>query len=445
MPIITHPQTKAFALVLPLSLLLFTSIGLAQSTDAPSQLVITKPASDEPAPTPTPQTTNNLAGRVKSYDRNVPRRENLTGFKLVNHVNGLFGGFEQGAGFGFGVELTTAESIPGVELRARMLTSTKFYRKGEVGLNIPKLVSEKSNVEVYFTYLRRTKDNFFGIGPRTTDAFETNFDLEQRSVTGAFNFDLTKRLQAGIYARHANTATYRGTDDKDQPVDLLFTGNRNTNQPLRFAPGLKTNTDIFSFGAYTEFSGRNDEHGLTRGGYFYGRLAGNTGTGSRSAGYGWTDVELDGRAYIPLGSDKTSFAVRAYADLKKPYGDNDLIPFYDLAVLGGRSYVRGFDNFRFRANSLLLFSVELRQTVWKQKETRGVDIVGFGDGGQVWGDQRPNLPAGFRGNDEFKSSNWRFSTGFGLQYRYNKDFAVRLDYAHTNEKNKIYFSVSHGF
>ncbi len=410
----------------------------------------TRPAPTTPTPTPTPatepasQNPSQVADRIKSYDRNAPRRENLTGIKIVKHVNGLFGGFEQGAGFGFGVELTTADSIPGVELRARALTSTKFYRKGEAGLYVPKLGSENSHAEVYFTYLRRTKDNFFGIGPRTTNAFETNFDLEQRSVTGTYFYDISKRLQVGGYVRQANTATYRGVDKKDKPVDQLFTGNPATPEPLRFAPGLRTNLNIFSYGVYLEADARNNEKGLTKGLYVYERIGGNRGTG-RAAGYGWTEIETDMRGYLPLGSDRTSLAMRAYFDLKGTTGDNDLIPFYDQSFLGGRSFVRGFNNFRFRANSLLLFSTELRQTVFKQKDTRGVDLVAFGDGGQVWGDNRPNLPTAFRGNDRFDSANWRFGMGGGVQYRYNKDFAVRLDYAHTNEKNMVYFSVGRGF
>jgi hemolysin activation/secretion protein len=93
----------------------------------------------------------------------------------------------------------------------------------------------------------------------------------------------------------------------------------------------------------------------------------------------------------------------------------------------------------------LFFSTELRQTVWKQKETRGVDLVGFGDGGQVWGENRAGVVRILPGNDRFDSANWRFGAGGGVQYRYNKDFAVRIDYAHTNERNMVYFSVSRGF
>ncbi len=424
-----------------------TSAQLATAAELPktsSTETVTPTPTPTPTPEPAPQNRNNVTDRVLSYDRNAPRRDNLTGIKIVNHVNGLFGGFEQGGGFGFGAELTTAKSIPGVEFRLRALTSTKYYRKGELDLYIPKLGSDNSHAEVYYSYLRRTHDNFFGIGPRTSRTFFSNYDIEQRAITGSYFFDITKRLQAGFFAQHRNTSTYPGTNDETPPVTQFFTGNLRTVEVLRLAPGLQNNTDILSYGGYAEFNGRNDESGLTRGGYFYGRLSGNNGRGSRSSIYGWTEVELDGRAYIPLGSNKTSFAVRAVTELKKPHGD-DLIPFYDLSFLGGRSYVRGFDNYRFRGNNLLLFSAELRQTVWAQKETRGVDVIGFGDMGQVWGDNRANLPLGFRDNDRFTSHNWRSSAGFAVQFRYNHAFAVRLDYAHTNEKNKVYFSVSRGF
>lgn len=463
-----HLRAKACAAALALCAFTFATAANAQSTAAqpangsdlagtptrfsvvaPKTLPLTLGAELTPTPTPTPepsvQNPGQMADRIKSYDRNAPRRENLTGIKIVKHVNGLFGGFEQSAGFGFGVELTTADSIPGIELRARALTSTKFYRKGEVGFYVPKVVNDSNHIEVYYTYLRRTKDHFFGIGPRTTDAFATNFDMEQRSVTGNYSSDFGKRIQAGFFGRYANTATYRGANEDEPPVDVIFTGNPATNEPLRFAPGLRRTIGIYSFGPYVEANLRNDEKGLTRGGYFYGKYSANTSTGSRNSDYGWSELELDGRAYLPLGSDKTSLALRAYTDLKNPYGTDNLIPFYEQAFLGGRSFVRGFDNFRFRANSLLLFSTELRQTVFKQKDTRGVDLVAFGDGGQVWGDNRPNLPAAFRGNDDFKSANWRFGVGGGVQYRYNKDFAVRIDFAHTNEANKIYFSVGRGF
>ena len=44
-------------------------------------------------------------------------------------MRGIVGGFEQGAGIAGGVQLTTADAIPHLELRAAALTSTTLYRR----------------------------------------------------------------------------------------------------------------------------------------------------------------------------------------------------------------------------------------------------------------------------------------------------------------------------
>ena len=108
-------------------------------------------------------------------------------------------------------------------------------------------------------------------------------------------------------------------------------------------------------------------------------------------------------------------------------------------------YVRGFRAYRFRGNNSLLGSAELRQTVWTQSEVRGVDVFAFGDGGQVWGDNRSQTDPTILANQMFDSKNWKGSIGGGLQYRYSKDFAARVELGHSNERNLIYFSISRGF
>ena len=91
--------------------------------------------------------------------------------------------------------------------------------------------------------------------------------------------------------------------------------------------------------------------------------------------------------YIPLGSSRTSLALRSRGQFKNPKGGSQ-IPFYDLSYLGGREYVRGYEPYRFRGNNLLMVSTELRRTVYKKTDHRGVDVFGFADSGQVWGDAR---------------------------------------------------------
>lgn len=432
-----------------------TAQQLAQSLGnfaliAPSK--VTEPATNDindaanPAAPVASQTAGRALGdRAQERDRSAPRRENTQAFRIVKHVNALVGGFELGAGFGFGLELSTADVIPGIEFRAKLLTSTRFYRRLEAQAYIPKLGSERTHLDLWFNYQYRTRDNFFGIGPRTPEEPETNYGADERSINGVLSHNLTDKIVTGVYARLANTNAYRGKNEDDTPVDVLFSGQSTVTPFTRFLPGLNLNAKVFSYGAFVEVDARNNEEGLPKGAYFYGRLASHDGLENDIFDdFGWNEVELDGRAYIPILSDSTSLALRAYTELRNPKGGSQ-IPFYEQAWIGGRNFLRGFRNFRFRGNNSLIFNIEPRQTVWRQEEDKGVDVFVFGDAGQVWGDNRARIDPALFANDEFNGRNWRFGIGGGVQYRFNKSTAFRIDIGHTNERNMVYFSVSRGF
>jgi hypothetical protein len=400
-----------------------------------------------PPPAPPQGQAAQLSDRSFSRDRNAPRRDNLNAIKIIDHVNGLLGGFEQGAGFGFGIEVTTAsgKELKGFEVYGRGLVSTRLYRKAEVGARVG---NDNTRGEVWFGYLRRTRDNFFNLGPLSPETPETNYSIEQRSYNGLFAQKFMERSEVGVYAQVRNTGSFRGEDDKDLPIDTLFSGNPAVAPVTRFLPGLNLNTKLFSYGVFTEIDLRDNEKGLVKGGYFYGRLGSVDGLDNNAAftDYGWIELELDGRAYIPVFSDRTSLALRAYADLKEPKRGSQ-IPFYDLSYYGGRSYGRGFDTYRFRANNAVVFSGEVRQTVWAQNDenTKGVDIFAFVDVGQVWGDNRSKLNPAILLNDKYDSRNYRTGFGGGVQYRMSKNLAFRLEVGATNETTKIYFSQRPGF
>lgn len=408
------------------------------------------------APAPGPQSqVSQFSDRTIPRDRNAPLRYNLNAIRIVDHVNALLGGFAQGGGFGFGVELTTAtsEELKGYELYGRALASTRFYTSGEIGARVG---DNNTRGEFWFNYTRRTRDNFFGIGPLTSELLETNFGTEQRSYNAVFARRFAKRSEAGVYAQVSNTRSFVGKDDNDTPIDLLFYGHQNgglvpTGGPItRWLPGFgpREGVKLFSYGAYAEVDLRNNERGLTKGGYLYGRLASVDGldNGDSFSDFGWIETELDGRVYIPIYGDKTSLALRAYTTLKNPKRGSQ-IPFYDLSTVGGRSYLRGFRNFRFRANNALIFAGEIRRTIWAQNDdnTKGLDLIVFTDVGQVWGDKRSQTNPAIVANDNFSSRNWRTGFGGGVQYRMSKNFAFRFDIAASNERIMGYLSLSPGF
>jgi hypothetical protein len=406
---------------------------------------------DPPAP-PTPQgggfgSAVQSFGKAKVQDRYAPTRNPRLAIPIWGkHLNAILNGFAFGAGLGLGMQLTSADSIPGVEFRFTAITSTKLYRLFEGEVYLPHVFSEKNHADIWFQYMRRTKDNFFGIGPRIPNTSETNFDIESRSFYGTLQRDFVPNIVGGIFIGVADTSTYPGEDDKDIPFDFLFSGNPNVIPKTRWAPGFQQNTKILSYGAFGEVDLRNNDRGLTRGFFLYGRIGSYDGLDLDNAfsDYGWVGGGLDVRGYIPIFSDRTSLAVRNQFILQKTKGGSQ-IPFYNLAFLGGREYVRGFRDYRFRANNMLMFSAELRQTVYAFKVDRGIDVVVFGDTGQVWGDNRSQISPAIIANQSFDSSNWRASMGGGFQYRHSKGLAARLELGHSNERNLLYFSLSRGF
>jgi outer membrane protein assembly factor BamA len=211
---------------------------------------------------------------------------------------------------------------------------------------------------------------------------------------------------------------------------------------------LNQNARLISYGAFGELDMRNNESGLTKGGYFYGRFGSVDGvdTDGQFSDFGWLETELDGRAYIPVFSDKTSLALRAYAVLREPKGGSQ-IPFYEQPYFGGRSFGRGFKSFRFRGENSVLFSGEVRQTVWSMNDenTRGLDLIVFADVGQVWGDNRSRVDPTILANENFDTRNYRTGFGGGIQYRFSKSVAFRLEVGASNERTLGYLSLRPGF
>src|SRR6266404_5380250 len=424
-----------------------TDGNVASTTPTRGDKADTETADQQTTQSTSQSSISSLASRVRGFTRNGPTRESWNTIDLgTKHARAVVGGFEQGASIGFGVQLTTADSIRFVEFRVTALTSPNLYRRFEGEAYIPQVFDKNTHADVWFDYLRRTKDKFFGIGSLVPNTSQTNFDLEQRSYNASLYHDFAERLQVGGYFSLSNSATYRGQRDRDIPIDILFSGDPTTVPVTRWTPGLRTNVKILSYGGFAEYDLRNNASGLTRGAYFYGRVGSAQGLKDEPAfsDYGWLEAELDARGYVPLGSDKTSLAVRGYASLKDPRGGSQ-IPFYDLSFLGGRMYGRGFQNYRYRGNNSVLGSAELRQTVWTQSEDRGLDVFGFGDAGQVWGDNRSRSDPAVLANDDFDSRKWRASVGGGVQYRYSRGFAGRVEIGHSHERNLIYFSITRGF
>src|SRR5204863_3094984 len=194
---------------------------------------------------------------------------------------------------------------------------------------------------------------FYGIGPLTPNKVKTSFATDQRSYQGSFHRDITDHLQGGVYVQVMNSHSGPGNSTTASLITESFSGA--PDQPIeRWLPGFASTTQILSNGAFLKYDTRDKSVDLTRGVEFYGRFASNDGMNNHAAfaDYGWLEGEFEARGYIPLGSSRTSLALRSRGQFKNPKGGSQ-IPFYDLSYLGGREYVRGYHSYRFRGNDLL--------------------------------------------------------------------------------------------
>jgi hypothetical protein len=383
---------------------------------------------------------------LESTCRQVPVRETLTAINLrTPYARAIIGGFEQGAGIAGGGQLTSANAIRGLELRATVLTSYQFYRRFDAGVFFPSVGGSRNHADVWVSYLHRDTD-FFGIGPQTSIDLESQFMSRRRSVQGSFYRDVTDHVQGGVYAQVTATETSLALDGAEVSIDERFSST--PVPPLdRWIPGLGLNTDVLAYGGFVVYDTRDDSLGLTRGVNFYGRVALADGVGRLDplASYGWIEGEVDLRGYAPLGSPRTSLLLRARGLFKTPRGEGSQIPFYDLAWLGGRSSLRGYYSYRFRGNNVTHVSTELQQTVRAITSVRGVDLFGFADAGLVWGDARSSTDLVILTNQDFRSRNWRSGLGGGLQYRHSPSLAARVEVGHSDENVLVYLSMSRGF
>lgn len=124
--------------------------------------------------------------------------------------------------------------------------------------------------------------------------------------------------------------------------------------------------------------------------------------------------------------------------------DTQELPIVERFFLGGRTTVRGYDQDTLGpkgsdgtptgGNAFLMENLEIRMSIG-----RGIGLVAFLDGGNVWLDIKDIDPSDFK-----------FTTGIGL--RYNTPVGpIRIDYGHKLQREKdesageVHFSIGHAF
>lgn len=150
-----------------------------------------------------------------------------------------------------------------------------------------------------------------------------------------------------------------------------------------------------------------------------------------------------GNVYYQL-MKRVVIAVSLRGGIAKGYGATDELPIVERFFLGGRATVRGYeqdtlgpkgtDGSPTGGNTFLMGNVEMRFSIG-----RGVGLVTFLDGGNVWVDTKDLNPL-----------DGKFTAGLGLRYD-TPVGPLRVDYGHKLQREKdesrgeLHFSIGHAF
>jgi outer membrane protein assembly factor BamA len=171
---------------------------------------------------------------------------------------------------------------------------------------------------------------------------------------------------------------------------------------------------------------------------------------SLGSDFEFTRFSVDASYLWPILKRRQILAIRLGG--KHILGDQNDIPFYELAHLGGDNTLRGFFQDRFLGKSLVLATLEYRFKIvdfpffdlWQVR----IDGVAFGETGRVFIDA-DDVEDQLSLDEEFVSrliDNFKYSYGGGIRIALGKAILARIDVGFSDEETAlVYLTFSHTF
>lgn len=230
--------------------------------------------------------------------------------------------------------------------------------------------ADERGVRIGYRYAHHAEPSFWGIGPDTEAAFESDFLWKRHLVTAEGGLAVAANLRLEAAVGFEDNRVTGGADDGKPDVDDTF-------DPSELF-GFAERTRLVHGGAAITWD-RRTWHMIQRRGHLlrFGATAWE--------GVGGTDTDfhrLEGEAqtYLPL-THRHALAFRSLAEMTRGASRPE-IPFFHLADLGSTHGLRGFPGYRFRDRDLAALMTEYRYEVWRDEPT-GMEGFLFLDVGGV--------------------------------------------------------------
>jgi outer membrane protein assembly factor BamA len=324
----------------------------------------------------------------------------------------LMGSLHNGAGFSAGT------FVERDGLRVSGQVSMKGYEKYDIHFTTPPMAHDLLSIDLRATHRNFSQERFFGLGPSSREDAQTNFRLEDNNYVARLNFMPSKPVKVGVLGGWLETNVGTGTDLRSLSSEKVFTETE--------APGISNQPTFLQLGAFVEADYR-DQPGNPRSG---GRYAASwTSFNDRKLkSFDFSQYDVDVQQYFPFFNERRVIALRAKATLTDA-GAGQSVPFFMQPTLGGSEDLRGFREYRFRDQNMVVLNAEYRWEAFS-----GLDLAVFGDAGQVAA-KASDLKFG-----EFKTS-----YGAGLRFNTAKSVFLRLDLGFSQEGRQLFLKFGHVF
>lgn len=351
-------------------------------------------------------------------DHVLDRLQNLLEVLEQKGYQPLFGGLGTGAGFPIGVNLFRENFLgTGLRLDVPLQYSSNGYAGLGTHLTFPLLSGERLFLKAGLDYEDRPQEDFFGLGPSSSKADRSNFELEKRTVQITLAGRPFRGVTIGFPLAFFNGHVSPGTDDRFPDLQERFSA--------AALAGAERGAELVSGGVFLTWDYRDSVLRPRAGGMWALETAYVRDTEAQD--FRFMRYRLETAHYLPL-DDEHVVALRGLGIFNDEKGRAG-VPFFLKAVLGGKETMRGFREFRFYDDNALLFSAEYRWRIWSF-----ADAVLFVDEGQVAPEP-----------GDFSWGNFRNSRGVGLRFQSERSQLTRVDVGHSREGWRFYVSFSPAF
>ena len=342
--------------------------------------------------------------------------------KITYGVGGLrarIGALVTGSGFAAGPEYFRDDLRDGnVIVRATTQFSARLYQLYDLEFNLPKLADNRAFFELHATHRNYPQMQYYGPGPDSKKTGRSNYRLEDSAFSFGTGVKPMRHLRLGVTGGFTEVNVGPGTDDRFISTEQIYGPSA--------APGVDRQTDFLQGGVFAQYDYRDIPGGPRSGGNYIARFTYNKDSDIKQ--HTFRKLDLEAQQYIPLFNARRVIALRGKSELtyKNP---GQTVPFYMQPTLGGSQDLRGFRQFRFYDDNLLVFNAEYRYEIFA-----GMDMAIFADAGKV-----------FHSKSQLNLHDLEGAYGIGMRFNARNAVFMRVDAGFSHEGFQVWIKFNNVF